>query len=338
MRETFQASIPEKITIVTAANAEVVIGAQSPYYAVNHAQTRAEVLPAIAIASTEKKIFKRAKKEILNIYSTIPKTRRAVSTVEIDNITIRNPPLLGALSEIHPSDFHIEHQGYLLSMKKDVFMEALIAEGVSNGILMGEYIFATINSDDLKLIRIGSPLHKLVIASHQRQTNPKIPITDMKPGEVFVTKKGVRAVFLGLGKTKRATLVGTDFEFSHYPIKQVGVFYNLGQTDSPNTVNRLRNSAWVFKTSIEKTSSFVEKIGFVELKPNLIEKIQLATKDKIIAGLFEYAGIGNVPSLIRLDQREFLRMYIESAKELYLSEISAPEIEIMDIRSTLLFI
>jgi hypothetical protein len=75
---------------------------------------------------------------------------------------------------------------YLFDMREDVLMDTMLSGGVKEGgVLSGEYIFAAVNSE-MKIIRVGSLLHKKMIES--TEYNTKSAITKLEIGGIYQNK------------------------------------------------------------------------------------------------------------------------------------------------------
>lgn len=75
---------------------------------------------------------------------------------------------------------------YLVDMREDVILDSMLHVGIgANGIMHGSYIFAQINSE-MKIIRVGSKLHELMVQS--TDFSARKAITSLVPGHVYSSK------------------------------------------------------------------------------------------------------------------------------------------------------
>ena len=100
---------------------------------------------------------------------------------------------------------------YLVDMREDVLLDTMINSGIGPGAnLPGNYIFAMISSE-MKLIRVGSLLHKKMIES--TEFNLKSKITKLDVGGIYQNKVGI---FLYLGQVYSRTVKSEDIDSSYY--------------------------------------------------------------------------------------------------------------------------
>lgn len=81
-------------------------------------------------------------------------------------------------------------------LREDVLLDSLQNESVKNGILGGVYVFAVVGSQ-MKIIRVGSELHKRVSEYMNRKATKEILVKDLKAGHIYANKKGKKFIFLG---------------------------------------------------------------------------------------------------------------------------------------------
>lgn len=94
-------------------------------------------------------------------------------------------------------------QGYIVPISTDVFFEALMRDGMDHVTkeLNSEFIVVTLNKIT-RLVRVGSDLHNATLERIESDNKPKIDIKTMATGEVYETKAGSKALFLGFVTTK----------------------------------------------------------------------------------------------------------------------------------------
>lgn len=100
-------------------------------------------------------------------------------------------------------------EGYVVPISADVFFESLVRDGFNNKTkeLNSTFTIAVFNRVT-GLVRIGSDLHEACLEQMEIAKLPKLDVKTMSVGEVFETKSGIKALFLGFVTTKY--LVGCD--------------------------------------------------------------------------------------------------------------------------------
>ncbi len=335
LKDSLIGTFPETVAFVTAAPTTIGLGALSPFYVINHFREQATILPTI-VAEHDPKSLKKASKEALKVYSNLQSKRRRVVDIHTHaNVPLTNVKIIGSVAELDHSVFHVlSEDGYCLSMAKDVFTESVMNSPVENGVLKGSFVFAQVNSKVPQLVRVGSYLHKVVERSHERRDKPKL--TSYEPGDVVVCKKGIRAVFLGYGKTKKASLSGSDFDFMYYE-KKVHVFYVLSQVEHEKTVNKIKHMSWNSKVEFQTSPQFVEKIGKVELKLGMFAHIREFATKQFMRDLMEFAGEQSGALFMKLSKKELIQSFIEYCPSMCLSDVNELSIVPIDIGSSMIF-
>lgn len=91
----------------------------------------------------------------------------------------------------------IHRGGYLVDMREDVLMDVIFNAGIDEGgVLRGEFIWAR-HGSEMKLVRVGSELHKSLIEATERKKEKKISIKDLVVGGIYETAGGKKSVYLG---------------------------------------------------------------------------------------------------------------------------------------------
>lgn len=85
-----------------------------------------------------------------------------------------------------------------VDMREDVMLEAMLTKGVAaGGLVEGPFVWARIGSQ-MKLIRMGSALHDVVVEADARRRTPPTKASDLALGGVYADAKGNHFIYLGL--------------------------------------------------------------------------------------------------------------------------------------------
>ena len=94
----------------------------------------------------------------------------------------------------------IVHGSFLVDIREDVMLEAMLVKGVRQGtFIASSFIWARVGSQ-MKLVRVGSSLHADIKAAHERRQQPKISSKQLKAGKIYNSQRG-KTLFLGFVKT-----------------------------------------------------------------------------------------------------------------------------------------
>jgi len=147
-------SIPKRIVYYHLPEKKIHQGVEWNLDSLNNKEN---VLPAAVADPLDPKSINNAQNLLKNYQKIIPKS------IEVDNKPIKDVKIF-SISRRYSSglQYKILIRGYLLDLKEDVLLDALIKEGATNGILNGEYIWAKIGTNT-KLVRIGSELYNMII-------------------------------------------------------------------------------------------------------------------------------------------------------------------------------
>lgn len=130
--------------------------------------------------------------------------------IESDNLPVKSVRIIGLDIRGNGGRAYqaLVNEKYLVDMREDVMLDTMINVGMGvNATLPGEYIFAQIGAE-MKLIRVGSKLHELMIET--TSFGEKKPIIKLIPGHIYASKSK-KVLYLG--------------EVWHTPIEQ---HYNYG--------------------------------------------------------------------------------------------------------------
>jgi hypothetical protein len=110
------------------------------------------------------------------------------TVVEADNLPVKSVRIIGLDIRGNGGRAYqaLVDEKYLVDMREDVMLDTMINIGMGlNANLPGEYIFAQIGAE-MKLIRVGSKLHELMIET--TEFGEKKPITKLIPGRIYSSK------------------------------------------------------------------------------------------------------------------------------------------------------
>jgi hypothetical protein len=118
------------------------------------------------------------------------------TVVEADNLPVKSVRIIGLDIRGNGGRAYqaLVDEKYLVDMREDVMLDTMINVGMGlNANLPGEYIFAQIGAE-MKLIRVGSKLHELMIET--TSFGEKKAITKLIPGRVYASKSK-KVLYLG---------------------------------------------------------------------------------------------------------------------------------------------
>ena len=116
--------------------------------------------------------------------------------VEADNLPVKSVRIIGLDIRGNGGRAYqaLVDETYLVDMREDVMLDTMINVGMGlNANLPGEYIFAQIGAE-MKLIRVGSKLHELMIET--TSFGEKKAISKLIPGRVYASKSK-KVLYLG---------------------------------------------------------------------------------------------------------------------------------------------
>lgn len=299
MSDALVAKIPEGITYVFRASREVAIGWDD----IEETGTTARVDPAFPVETGNAKTLETAQRWAVgwSDKATAPSTE--IPNEPIAKITIVNLELRDeggrAYKVALPS---IGGRTPYVDLREDVLLDAMLTNGVGvGGVLEGPFVWARVGSH-LKLIRVGSVLHRHVVEADARGRLKIIAGGDLQRGGVYSNKKGEYFVYLGQCDTdeleydekheyghrfggtpplasavshKAHRNVQAWFELKSYAFKKSiphaqqfqDVFEEALSERSPS----YGPSYWCFEIVKKKSAS--ERVGTVNLPENLWERI-----------------------------------------------------------------
>ncbi len=203
-------SIPEKICYIFSKETKAVIGCEWDVSWYDKSQNKTEkVLPAFPVDDADEKARDKATQWAERGYYGQPKQVAKYQTV--DNVPVKDVRV-----------FSLEHRGqggraykviigkYYVDLREDVLMDTMLQVGIqAGGLLLGEYVWAKMGSQ-MKLVRVGSELHRLLLEFQSKKDIKPIGKTDLEVGGVYQTRKKQRAIFVGCVNTVGFALKSRD--------------------------------------------------------------------------------------------------------------------------------
>jgi hypothetical protein len=163
----------------------------------------------------------------------------------------------------------VHYGGYLVDMREDVIMDVIFNAGIDEGgVLKGEFVWAR-HGSEMKLVRVGSQLHKDLVEATNRKKEKKISNKDLVVGGIYETAGGSKAVYLGRVDCEEANSWrkgGTFYGISRIPLSPNTSFGYEIRSIGTNILgfcelndyskNRLRS----YQIKLKKSHSFVRKV------------------------------------------------------------------------------
>lgn len=344
-------SIPAKITYISREATEVPVGCQWDIDYSFDGQSKnikESVNATFPAASDDAKALARGIAWATSSYATYDFATNTYDTktptyfqTEVDNVPIKNVRVL-SLEERSQGGraYKVLIGKFYVDLREDVLMDTLLQVGVSpGGILHGEYIWVKSGSQ-MKLIRVGSELHKLITEFAATKDMKPISKGLLDVGGVYQNRKKEKYIFLGYVNTtstnfgQRTANGKPTFNPAHFPLKKVMLFFALNAHDSQaNQIKQMNGkiseSRWSF--SIKKTHTFIEKVEQLVIAPDFIEKLRARAHKEIKQQIVEYTkntkdNGWNLQSNL-IGYSELLNIYKSDAEP----------VELFDVKTYLLF-
>ncbi len=223
MSNVAMGSLPEKICYVHSnKKIKVNVGCEWDFKSDNDKlQTqKVDVFYTFPADNSDKKMLERAEK-----WATL--YDKDVSFDVINNAPIQNVNLLSLEERGNGGRaYKVIIGDYYVDLREDVLMDVLLQTGVApGGVLQGEFIWSK-QGAQMKLIRVGSELHRLISEYDSKKDIKPIDKNDLEVGGVYQTKRKEKAIFVGYVNT---TVYKTfnDKKLKAYNRKDVDVKYDF---------------------------------------------------------------------------------------------------------------
>lgn len=299
-----QGSIPEKIVIVAGKQRQV----ESVWdeAGLSEAADIETVTPAFPVEAGNAKVMETARRWAKG-YDNNPVTEderdnKPFGDIRIVTLEVRREG--GRAWKVVTPD------NYYFDMREDVLMDTLIQEGCKpGGILKGKFVFGRVGSQ-MKIIRVGSRLHKALVESGQRSKKKVVNPTDFEVGGVYANKAGKVFAFLGWYATidvsfTRSYTSGYNYSRTFVDIgkftkhKKVMLWVEIGALDTyaelpvdedvetpvkktfQSVVDEKFKQGQYYYMVLKKSITVIEKVGTVDLGKDPLEKIHGVANDGI---------------------------------------------------------
>jgi len=180
----------------------------------------------------------------------------------------------------------IDERGYVWDLREDVLVEAMIECGIKKGgILGGEYVWAILGSQ-IRLVRVGSQLHKDLAVSTKRGKQKKIGVRDLVVGGMYATKSGDMGVFCGFvhshGNKKKRQLWLEISSYDLNPTRWTGTEHVLEPRTHQEAVDYVlsENKFWNYK--VKQSHSYIEKLADVTVPDNIVAMYRTLAIQKVL--------------------------------------------------------
>lgn len=219
MVKILQGAVPKKITYVCKEPIEVTMGwddledqmLQAPITATPAFPVDPESKTAMATAERWVVGWRRNGREIVRL----ARDNLPISHVQIIGLDVRSEG--GRAYKVMlpmgpPVDS--DHRRLYVDMREDVFLDTMLVNGVAKGgTIKGPFVWGRLNSQ-MRLVRVGSALHKALLACQDRMAERVLGRKDWQPGHVYMTRDLKPTLFLGFVDTEEAEEVGNPHIYS----------------------------------------------------------------------------------------------------------------------------
>jgi len=182
---------------------------------------------------------------------------------------------------------------FFFDVREDVLMDTMLEAGMDKGgILGGEFVWAKVRSE-MKLVRVGSALHKALIGATADRSLKKIGYGDLQVGHVYVGKGAKKYVFLGYVDTTRCVAepdnsvgwgVRRTYTYHRSEIKNALLLWE--QTEFTGEVCEKN----IYQAEVRPSHSFIKDVGTVDLPANIIQKVSKWKTNRYENGVKEDAA------------------------------------------------
>lgn len=234
----------------------------------------------------------------------------------------------------------IAHDKYAFDFRDEVLFDAMHSkEGISNGVINCEVIFATVGSQ-MKLIVVGSETHNQMLELGEKKQVKKIPNKELKEGGIYSTAGGEKFIYIGnyynypILTTKDSYYSREKTYVYENPVVSM-VFLKYDETDDFTNPNKWQYIPMEFKKSHSfnqfygldsrinpKTIiTFMNELTLTQTKETFKDRNKYANKDYDYGTLIYYfsklifssAGVPNWKDAI---YREYFKIFEDVLKSL----------------------
>jgi hypothetical protein len=300
-------SIPEKICYVFSDEQEVPVGCEwdISWYDNDDEDKKTVkemVLPAFPADNSDEGMLSKAKSWAEQSYYNQPKKTSQAKVV--DNKPINNVRIMSLEHRVNGGRaYKAAIDKFYVDVREDVVMDAILKEGISpGGILNGKYVWAKLISQ-MKLVRVGSELHNLVVEFESKKDFKPIGKKDLEFGAVYQDRKKNKAVFLGYvntttfdvplvpGQSWSERSKNVEFKFKTSFLKKYLLFYTIAAYDGTNkAVKKIMSKDNSYYFNIRKTHNYIEKVGEVIIPKDIVTSLRNRATKEAKEDILEYTG------------------------------------------------
>lgn len=351
MSKVAAGSIPEKICYVFSEEKEVPVGSfwDIDWYSHDESKTiKRQVLPAFPSDNSDQGMISKAKAWAENrYYGGTPK----ISHTEIkDNSPIKNVQVLSLEQRGQGGRaYKIVADKYYVDLREDVLMDTMLKAGIkAGGILEGEFVWAKMGSQ-MRLVRVGSELHKLIIEFDSKKGIRPISKKELEVGKIYQDRKKNKALFCGYVNTM--LLYGEkiswafrdtnkcDFNFKKNIIKKAMLFYEIPAFEKQSThLKEIKNYKSNPYFKVKKTHTYIESIGEFNVPNDILSILKERANKECKQFILEYTGhIPPKQGYRAMNSWDLQDRICAVSDFLHLSKYGEPQSEMFDVKKFLLF-
>lgn len=350
---------PKQICYVSSIKQEVAVGCEWDVdYGVNSNDKMEEVIPAYPANNDDKKSIGTAvnwaKNDIAYVSGKSDASTEPTKEV-VDNNVITNVRLLKLEQRGNGGrGYKALVNNYYVDVREDVVLDTMLQEGIeAGGILKGEFIWAKCGTQ-MKLVRRGSELYKLIAEFELKKDKPIIPKKKLEVGGVYRTKK--KDIFIYLGNVNT-----TQFIFESVTNKKYNFWDNSCHYDDDKSClnfkkQEMKNRMLFLKVykhelvqeiftkpdlfdnyyafDFKQSHSLIEKIDQLNLDKDIVEKVRSGTLKNIKEYILNYTSKDASKSINVRTLSNYIQ-YMSCHLNVYLS--SEKPKELFDVQKYLLF-
>jgi hypothetical protein len=213
--------------------------------------------------------------------------------------------------------------GVYVDLREDVFLDALLTNGVGvGGLLRGPFVWAKVGAQ-MKLVRVGSDLYDRVVVAHEHGAKKNVRTSNIEVGGVY--KNRVGAVFVYLGQCNSTVVTKEHTWYNYEDFTNMQGWFELSTSSPPNRENfddQIRHNAWFYFTGVKK-KTVVEKLGDIELPVNVWAAIRQMVRDSV-KKIVEHSTSGPLKDSADYLQYKKERELIEGSRALYVRGVDEP--------------
>ena len=350
--------IPEKISYVYSVQTDVNTGCSWDIDYLDEKSPKEKVYPTFPADAGDEKMMIRASEWAKNnnqswdskknewIKTKIPVTINTVDNKPIKKVRLLSLEFRGEGGRAYKV---LLDDKYYVDMREDVLVDVLLQTGITNGILGGEYVWGKLGSQ-MRLMRIGSELHKMLQTSTIQKDMPKIKPDELEVGGVYRSRKGEHGIFIGYVNTTEYTHPTTkdrytmprpkpDFNFKKTNRKKSMIFFEPYPHEDPKEAFKeldIKETEYRFK--IRKSHNFIEKVGDVKITKDFVAIRRKQETDKIKQDILEFTG-HKAPKkgYARLEAWTLVSNICYNSEWLNVSKYGDPAPELFDVKKYLVF-